>query len=296
MILFSIQVIALSLYAAANIFYCNEQRIELSANIRAIADGLYLIQYALLLFILFYRIDLVFKGSGYELSKFTVFLFITLYILSIVFGALTVYTLQSHSVSIHHLFPITATIFCVALLSTISMLPCLFIYKLMAVHKDTASAIDSSSSSNMISTITKISLLSSISILSFIFSAILPFLIYLTNLSSIHMQFLFVFIGTIDMYTNFISVILTFGSFNRYYVRLCGLCDIGCKRLCQKCMSSPSEKPTMERMRTTSSDAPSQISVEVRIEIGQNSPLESPTMMVPDQSSNSDIKLGEIVV
>merc|ERR1712228_280737 len=135
----------------------------------------------------------------------------------------------------NYFVPICAAVFLIFIGSIISILTFLFVYKLMNVHMRTSDGLNSDSSV-MIATITKISILSLISITSYVFSTVVSFIMFTFDaIDTTNGQFIWLIIGTSDIYTNFISIILTFKTFDPFYLKVCGCCDVRCKLLCQSC-------------------------------------------------------------
>ena len=81
-------------------------------------------------------------------------------------------------------------------------------------------------------TITKTSLLTLISTCNTIFAYIV--IAVWTYIDSIHFSFMRDILIILDMYTNFVCVLLSYKYFDGYYDKLCGKCDNGCDRLWTK--------------------------------------------------------------
>ena len=194
-----------------------------------IATILYLAQYAIMIFLLFYRLKVVFDGTTYRLSQRTKWAFFIMYVLLIfmVVSSQLVYILLGWHSSVG------AILLSVAALSAILIiffLTFLFVTKLIDVNKRCACQRET----KWLFTITKQSVLTLISIVSSLVMLIIFFLLSSTGLLalSIDANFVFHLCVLIDIWTNFICILLGYHSFNAYYFKMCGCCDIKCRQLC----------------------------------------------------------------
>ena len=204
---------------------------------RLIATILYLSQYAVMILLLFYRLKVVFDGTTYRLSQRTKWTFYIMYMLLIFMEVSSqfVYILLKWHSSVGAILLSFAGL-CITLI--IIFLTFLFVTKLIDVHK----RCDCHRENKLLFTITKQSVLTLISIVSSLVMLIIFFLLSSTGLlvSSIHANFVLALCVLIDIWTNFICILLGYHSFNPYYTKMCGCCDIKCKQLCSK-LAKPRE-------------------------------------------------------
>ena len=198
-----------------------------------ISTILYSAQYAVMIFLLFYRLKFVFDGTAYELSLCTKWTFYIMYVLLILL------TVSSFSALIYFLSGgqsfigiILVSFAGLSAILIIFFLTFLFVTKLIDVNK----RCDGHRESKLLSTITKQSILTLISIVSLLACVIIFFLLSWTRLlvSSIDAHFVFILYSLIDIWTNFICILVSYHCFNAFYTKMCGCCDIKCKQLCGK--------------------------------------------------------------
>ena len=195
---------------------------------------LYAAQYNVMVLLLFYRLRVVFHGTTYQLSRFTKWAFLIMYILSIIlvaFSLLVFILSRGHS----SIWAISAPFAGLCLVSIIFFLTFLFVIKLIAVNKH-CDGTHQKDDNKLLSTITKQSILTLISIASLLASVTIFFLLSWTRLlaSSINAYFVLALYSLVDIWTNFICIFLSYGAFNAYYSKMCGCCDTKCKQLCGK--------------------------------------------------------------
>eukprot|EP01083_Nonionella_stella_P258663 883830_1 len=181
----------------------------------------YTFQFMILVYFLFYRLKTIFHNTAFSLSKRTVIAFTVLYITTWTNG-----TIAMVSYLINYGSGLTAALMGLTFLLTIAMIVILiylFIYKLMKVSK----SMKDDNVSKLFPTITRAFLLTLISVLSTVLSA--TFMVvqpFISDPMSYHSQFVQAIVVVNDAYTNFLSVILGYKWFTRYYVKLCGCCDL----------------------------------------------------------------------
>ena len=195
---------------------------------------LYFAQYNVMIFLLFYRLKVVFDGTAYRLSQFTKWAFYIMYILSSILAV----SVQVVNILMGGHSPVRTILTSFSGLCGISMiffLTFLFVTKLITVNNNCDGA-QQKAENKLLSTITKQSILALISIASLLVSVIIFFLVSSTRLpaSSIHAHFVSKLCLLIDIWTNFICILLSYQSFNTYYAKMCGCCDTKCKELCGK--------------------------------------------------------------
>ena len=197
---------------------------------------LFSVQNAIMIALMFHRLNIVFKDTLFQLSKCTVVVYITFYVLGCIFGAFWGLILSEMIAPSAMISTIVLGISTLLVLSICAMLTFLFVYKLIMVNKY-CTTIGSDrvnkdeKMKGLIATITKISILTLISIITLLIDGFVAFVVQ--NISnSIHIWFAWTMIVIIDVYTNFVCIYLSFQAFDKYYVRIFGCCDAGCKQLC----------------------------------------------------------------
>lgn len=114
-----------------------------------------------------------------------------------------------------------------------AILSFLFVSKLIVVNKRCNRA--QQDDTRLITTITKISILSFISITSTFFLAVLAIVFHSFGLLYVTDGiFVFFICMTIDVFSNHVCILLSFGIFDEHYSKMCGCIDIECKRICRK--------------------------------------------------------------
>ena len=198
-----------------------------------IGTTLWLAQYFVMILLLFYRLKVVFDGTTYELSQCITWAFYIMYVLLIlleVSSLLAIYLSVEDSL----IGGILALFSGLCVISMIFFLTFLLVTKLIDVNKRCDGA-QQKDQNKLLSTITKQSILTLISIVSLLASVI--FSLSFTRglyVSSIDANFVYNLCLLIDLWTNFICILLSYHSFNAYYIKMCGCCDIKCKQLCGK--------------------------------------------------------------
>ena len=185
---------------------------------------------------LFYRLKIGFEATMFAISRLTTIIFIVVYILCFILSFLHLVLIRISTSQSTDLQVLVQGISLILAVFIIFMLSSLFIYKLIAVNKSCKSE---ESQQKLISSITKMSLLFSVSIISLLLSAIFVGVTTSLNLGSSHTHFVNGILVTIDLMTNFMSVFLTFGHFEKYYLKICGCADAKCKSLCKCMFKSP---------------------------------------------------------
>eukprot|EP01084_Bolivina_argentea_P172358 298567_1 len=219
--------------------------IEWATILAIIGSILYLIvQIYLLWLVMFIKLYYVFKESRYALSKCTVRSFIALFIILpfIMFIAVIIGISMSGA---------TGVILLLLYATFSGILSYLFVYKLVKIYKDTQQFDESgviNPNNRILSTITRASLLAFIS---FSFSLINPIVSYIVyDEESYFDDFISAVIMLMDIYTNVICVILTYGPFTTQYMTCCGVCD----KQCKICLFNMISKQHKKRKRLPTDD------------------------------------------
>merc|ERR1712228_54513 len=201
---------------------------------------------------MFYRLKCAFDGTSFQLSQCTIISFTALYI---------VWTIETILAFAGLADPLYAISFLLSAF-VIFILGFLFIYKLSVVNRRSGS--NANGSLAMISFITKVALLTALSIASMmiIFVLIVVYLaLEIVIVESVVGLFLLGMAVNLDIFTNFVSVILTYNRFERVYSKVCGCCDTICKILCKKMMSKGEiEKENEVSKQEVESHSPSFVS------------------------------------
>ena len=224
---------------SAFVFNCSRGNVFIGVSGTSIAV-IFFCQYSVMVFLLFYRLKVVFNGTAYQLSQCTRWTFNIMYILSIILWIFVSSVIDWSGSSSISLFAMIVVLFDGLLgFAIISFLCCLFVQKLFDVNKH-CDGIQHKDENNLLWTITKQSLLTFISLFSgMVFVAIVTFLsITGLSVSSIHGAFVWISFALIDVWTNFICILLSYQAFDGYYSKMCGFCDLKCKRLCVR-LSKP---------------------------------------------------------
>ena len=219
---------------------------DLSQLSTTIAGGLITAQYLLMILILFYRLKIVFDGTTYELSRCTIWAFVVIYILTLVFG--TAYTFANDMTSSSY-FEVVSFLLTGSLgISLILFVTFMFVKKLIDVNK--RSGAEQSARNKLLSAITKQAILTFISISSLLVLVTMSLLFNETGIltASIHGNFVFTLCAFVDLCTNFICILLSYSAFSGYYMRMCGCCDTKCRQLCDKSAKSQEKQQVIENI------------------------------------------------
>ena len=195
-------------------------------------------QYSAMIFLLFYRLKVVFDDTAYELSQYTKWAFYIMYTsICGILLAVSFHVLNNLLAGYSIIGTILVSFAALSAIAIIFFLAFLFVTKLIDVNKRCdGQAAQQKDDNKLLSTITKQSILTLISIASLLAYVIIYFLLSSTGLlsTSIHASFIHGLLSLIDTWTNFICILLSYKSFNAYYTKMCGCCDIKCKELCSK--------------------------------------------------------------
>eukprot|EP01084_Bolivina_argentea_P042532 78418_1 len=200
--------------------YCGETKQNIALfELSVVTHSL---QYAFVLIIFFGRTNVIFKGTAFELSKNTIVLFYSMIILYIVMEPVTTILRLMNIETIR--FIISGIQF-VSLIICIIILTILFISKLIAIGKTQTDGIDY----NLTKVITKTAILVFICIF---ISLPLPVMgVIGGKTKSIHVKCITIVYIFIDVYSNFLTVVLSIKHFDKIYLQLCGCIN----KLCLLC-------------------------------------------------------------
>eukprot|EP01084_Bolivina_argentea_P285104 488844_1 len=188
---------------------------------------LYAIQFYFLLLTLFIRLYSVFHGTVFKLQKHTIRFYVTMYIL-MPFMMLTAAVIWKYVIIGAIILALTA----ILTISLVISILILFIYKLIQVYSK-------HNDDTLIGVITKNTILTFASILFTLISMFAIIIFGDTFWSDIAM--------IVDLYTNFLSIMLTYDCFNNYYVTICHCMDNKCKIWCQKLVKNQNEEKKLQQ-------------------------------------------------
>ena len=162
----------------------------------------------------------VFAPTPHRISKCTKACFICIYI---AFPVYVIIALSIFFLGISTTLLSTMTVIAIGWLLLLMMaLLSIFVYKLLIVHRDCA---QKQGQESFINSITRATLLSSISIFATLLNIIASPIHYYVYPSHI-----WLFIPMIDLFTNFLCVMMCFKSFTNNYKILCACCDHQCRK------------------------------------------------------------------
>ena len=204
--------------------------------LRHIFRQLYPIQTLLLLCILFARMYVVFNGTLYALSTITIRFCSILYLMIIVIFIVTLIVHMVFETETELEVTMSGLQFLMIIILTIILIS-LFVYKMAQVYK---SADKDNNNPRFIGVITKMSLLSIISMFSTLLNGMGAIIVQFNR--SAHVVGVSMLLIIFDLTTNFWCIILSFGGYNNWYLKVCGYCDSKCKRCWYKIVQEESKE------------------------------------------------------
>ena len=202
---------------------------EISKLLTNISGFLYMLQLYSLWSILFLRLYIVFQGSVYELSKYTLILFITMFILLPIIAA----NLFNPAIPGNYKRILLFSLFMLSIIIFLSI-SVLFLYKLVMIFKTVENQNENvnGKDNTFLLLITKNTILVMISIS---FSMInFVSVIFFPDNEQISLGYIRHFMFLFDIFTNFICVTLAYQCFKGYYDIFCGSLDRRCQVLCMR--------------------------------------------------------------
>ena len=201
-----------------------------------------------MLLILFTRLRIVFENTSMALSNHSVLFFNICFVIALIlFTLLPILHIIKPSISI---WTWCASTFCFYNLSFMMTLTSLFIYKLKQVFTNYIQLNEQAKShygvtmdyddqerlenEKMVKTFTKTSILAITSIVFTSISCILLVARFTFNINSHFIYTLSEWIISIDIYSNFLFITLSYTYFDNIYYKLCGICDNQCQSLWQR--------------------------------------------------------------
>jgi len=212
----------------------------------------YTLQISLVLIILFLRVYFIFKTSAYALSKLTICIFMITFIsLPPIVGVVEFWYHTSHH-SDESSIALAICYFINILIMTSLLI--LFIHKLFTIYGHLPAIQDikqSDTHRSLMRVITRTVVLTSISVI-FTFIASIGF-ITINKLNKLGLMIVAVLV-IIDVYTNFVCILLSYTYFNDYYDKLCGKFDLFCGEICNKITGASlmHEMVSLQKLRSIS--------------------------------------------
>eukprot|EP01084_Bolivina_argentea_P096929 174236_1 len=213
----------LIIFIPSSIWYCQGDYSNEHKIVWIIFVILYVLHYYLLLLILFLRLYYSFSGTGYDLSKFAVRTYTIMYIIQPI--SLLVSTLLYGSDKYKNIglaLTVLSGLLLIALMISVTLL---YVLKLIQIYKL------SKGDEYFMKLITKTTILTVITI-TFTFLMLIPFI--LVNKFNGYTYWIFELWLIVDIYINCIAIIITYKFTQKYYLKICGCCQIKCRTLCMK--------------------------------------------------------------
>eukprot|EP01083_Nonionella_stella_P078575 215111_1 len=213
----------------------------------------YVTQFGIMVGLLLYRLYVIFANTPFALKRHTIYIFSTVYAATLIMGHIAAYTRNflydtwwHNSVGIYY-FMVMGLVICFI---------SLFLYKLITVFR---AAAGSATNRRMIATITRVFLLSTVSIFwSLAFALLTSF--HRSLPVTDHMIFWWKFLAWLDVYTNYLGILLGFTQFDSYYTVCFGWCDRNCRSMCMGMwLGSDVEFQVGTEIKTASIESPSTV-------------------------------------
>eukprot|EP01084_Bolivina_argentea_P018367 34196_1 len=213
-----------------SVYWCSDYAIYMISYY--ITINLYILQGSIMTSILFGRLVFIFQNSVFVISKCTIYCYATLVGLAVVLGTIgqIVYyyipgVTTSGLVLIGFAFLFYVTI--------IIWLNSIFVYKLRIVYKSCQDSLDENG--KLLHIITK----SSILCFSSTWFIILWFTMFVIRnmINSPHYYLVRHIVLIVDLYSNFLSILLSFNHFHPWYMKVCGCCHAKCHSFWNYCVN-----------------------------------------------------------
>eukprot|EP01083_Nonionella_stella_P278500 947125_1 len=195
------------------IFYCID--VEMTQKFAGFGGPPFMLQFVLLVYILFYRVVLVFSGTAFQLKRSTSCCLHVYVVIFIVIWGAHGWT-QSSALQFTIWGVLTETLSFLTGVTTLILLAGLFMHKLIKIE---IASNESNEESKLMSTVTKTFILTSICVTSYSINA----LVYTTNLMVTDANLFFIghIFGALDKLTSFMTVFLGYNQFFSYYIKIC---------------------------------------------------------------------------
>ena len=191
---------------------------------------IYPIQGIMLTLILFIRLISIFQETKFRLSKCTIISYITLVILGFLFTVIGNSLIQWNKT--HFIGLLIWILAGFDYLFIVIWLNVLFLTKIFKVH--TASRMNLNNRKKLLNMITKTTILCIMST-SFLLIYLVVFFVYVGTSGSLKYYVIIAFILCADLYSNFLSILLSYSYFAAWYKKLCGCCHYKCIQCWGKC-------------------------------------------------------------
>jgi len=228
---FVVQIASLVAYAVGDLYFCGDQSFKF--HLDWVASTLFLLQYALLLFLFFRRFELAFKGTLFAISrriKWTFYVVYVFWILISLYQAISYEPWWDYSETVR-VFGICLDLLCPVFL--ISMITTIFVSKLSELSRQETGRISNETDYSLLPVATKVALLGFMACATLIIVLVIGFISdSLTNnriISTIDKEFICGALFIFDITTNFLAVLLSVRPFGEFYFLLCGCCDAKCR-------------------------------------------------------------------
>eukprot|EP01083_Nonionella_stella_P066955 176737_1 len=216
-------VVWFALRAVSHLVRCDESDDEIFNLVHVIFYLIYSFQCGWLIVLLFTRLVLIFQGTIFRLSPFTISAFVFCYVLYVVLVLTVLYLLQfssDYDDSDKTLrFLLWLCVFCFLLV--VVLLDSFLMYRIMTVHR--ANRDNVSNPEILMRIITKTSLLSIIST-SQTFLILIIAVAALFGLRSQLTSAIGGWLVMLDVYTNFVCILLSNKYYDPWYTKVCGRC------------------------------------------------------------------------
>lgn len=195
------------------------------------------IQTWLLLLIYYQKLNNIFKGTSYQISKCQDIYYKTIFVLLPVL-VFTSVTLKWFGPPNSHL-TVVQILFLTVLISTISLIVSI-INRLRKCYKDTVQVVNDDNKT-IINAITKLTILSSFSVsISFLYT-LFTVINVVTEFSIKPLGYVFYFVMILECYTNFVFGIMSFKAFGNYYDNVCQCMHIKCTKCWTRILNPSAE-------------------------------------------------------
>eukprot|EP01084_Bolivina_argentea_P022366 41562_1 len=199
----------------------------------------YTLQASALLMVWFIRLYYVFRSSRFALSSYTKMVYISIFILGLIFTTI----ITVHLGPQEGLWLILVQFAYLLYVILVIILSSLFVNKLCRVYRNVDVAAKSNKRSKerykLIAVVTKISVLNFGSLTITILAAItIIFFIH----GNVYAEFIAHFAVFADIFTNFLCVILSYNNYKRFYHIVCGCCH-------NQCITCCAERKTADELR-----------------------------------------------
>ena len=220
--------------------HCDDKSVKESIILQSLISVTYSLHAALVFLTFFIRIKFVFKSTLYAFSNIITIICTLLFIMLILpipIRPIFEYLKQPVMINISDSMQFLSYILLLIILIT------LFVNRLIKIYKY------SDADESMVATITNTTLLVSISIS---ITILLPIFWYIQSVTnSLIAKSVYRICTLIDIYTNFLCVILSYKAFNSLYQSLCGIMDGLCRLCWFKIINKNSQEIEEIQMETT---------------------------------------------